>query len=102
MISDGEVEEKVGGITHFQGANIWELSRNGSLVRTANVSKVQPTVVPMTDEPTGVAFKPGGPYFFSEDGGKKIYTLNPGSDGLVGTAGDTWTYFSTNGVGNGD
>jgi len=103
QISDGEVEEVVGGITHFQGANLWELDRDGTLVRTANVSKVAPTEVPMTDEPTGVAFRPGtGHSFFSEDGGKRVYDLDPGADDLVGTAGDTWTFFSTNAVGNTD
>ena len=103
LVSDAEVEETVDGITHFQGANLWELSPAGGLVRTSNVSKVAPTPVPMTDEPTGVAFQPGtGHYFFAEDSGRKVYELNPGADGLVGTVGDTWTSFSTGAVGNTD
>ena len=52
LVSDSEVEETVGGITHFRGVNLWEITLNGKVVRTANISKVAPTVVPMTDEPT--------------------------------------------------
>ncbi len=96
MVSDGEVEETVGGITHFQGANIWETTRSGSVIRSANVSRVPPTVVPMTNEPTGVAFDSHtGLYYFSDDGAKKVHILNPGADGLVGTSDDTWSMFST-------
>lgn len=103
MVTDGEVEETVNGITHFQGANVWELTLSGSVVRTANISKKAPTVVPMTDEPTGVTWNPvDGHYFFTEDGGKRVYNLNPGGDGLVGTSDDTWTYFGTLSAGNGD
>src|SRR5215216_3512281 len=103
MMSDGEVEETVNGITHFQGANVWELTLSGNVIRTANISKVAPTVVPMTNEPTGVTWNPNnGHYFFTEDGGKRVYDLNPGADGLVGTSDDTWTFFGTSTFGNGD
>jgi hypothetical protein len=101
MVTDGEVEETVNRITHFQGANVWELTLAGSVIRIANISKRAPTVVPMTDEPTGVAWNPSnGHYFFSEDGGRRVYDLNPGADGLVGTSDDRWTYFSTIANGN--
>src|SRR5215207_1830581 len=103
VMTDGEVEETVSGITHFRGANVWELTLGGAIIRTANISKKAPTVVPMTDEPTGVTWNPGdGHFFFTEDGGKRVYNLNPGGDGLVGTSDDTWTFFSTNTAGNGD
>ena len=103
MVVDGEVEETVNGITHFRGANVWELTLGGSIVRTANISKKAPTVVPMTDEPTGVTWNPvDGHYFFTEDGGKRVYNLNPGGDGLVGTSDDSWTFFGTSTNGNGD
>ncbi len=103
LVSDGEVEETVGGVTHFQGANVWELNRNGlTLARTANVSKRAPIMVSMTDEPAGAGFNSAnGHYLFAEDGGKRIYDLNPGADGLI-TAGDTFTYFVVNGFGNTD
>ena len=103
MVVDGEVEETVNGITHFQGANVWELTLGGAIIRTANISKKAPTVVPMTDEPTGVTWNPvDGHYFITEDGGKRVYNLNPGGDGLVGTSDDSWTFFGTSTNGNGD
>jgi uncharacterized protein YjiK len=103
MVTDGEVEETVNGITHFQGANVWELTLGGGVIRTANISKKAPTVVPMTDEPTGVTWNPAdGHFFITEDGGRRVYNLNPGADNLVGTSDDSWTFFSTNTAGNGD
>jgi hypothetical protein len=103
LIVDGEVEETVNGITHFQGANVWELRLSGSKVRTANISKKSPTVVPMTNEPTDIAWNPNnGHYYVSDDDGKRVYDLNPGGDRLIGTSDDTFTYFATNGVGSGD
>lgn len=104
VMSDGEVEETVSGITHFQGANVWELTLNGSVTRTANISKVSPTVVPMTNEPTGSAWNPfNGHYYFSDDSsGTNVFDLNPGADGWIGTSDDSWTGFDTNAAGNGD
>jgi uncharacterized protein YjiK len=103
VITDAEVEETVQGITHFQGANVWELTRSGTIIRTANISKIEPTDTPMTNEPTGVTWKPtNGHYFITEDSNTRVYDLNPGSDGFVGTSDDTWTFFSTLGAGNGD
>ncbi|MEJ2353882.1 MAG: hypothetical protein P8Y03_29260, partial [Anaerolineales bacterium] len=87
LVSDGEVEETVNGVTHFQGANLWELTLGGDIVRTANISKVAPTEVPMTNEPTGVAWNPtDGHFFFTDDNAQEVYELNPGTDGLVGTS----------------
>lgn len=103
LLSDGEVDETVAGITHFQGANLWELTLGGSVVRTANVSKVLPSVVKMTNEPTGTAWNPNnGHYYISDDDARRIYDLNPGADNLTGTADDTWTFFDTLAVGNSD
>lgn len=103
MVSDSEVEEGVNGITHFAGANVWEVTLSGNLLRTANISRVAPTVVPMTNEATGVAWNPSnGHYYFSDDSSRRVYDLNPGLDGLIGTSDDTWTYFSTGSAGNGD
>jgi len=103
LVTDGEIEEIVAGITHFQGANSWELTLGGSVVRAANISKVAPTLAPMSNEPTGVAWNPNnGHYYVSDDDTRRIYDLNPGADGLVGTADDTWTHFSTAPFGNTD
>lgn len=103
LIVDGEVEETVSGIRHFEGANVWELTLSGSKVRTANISKVAPTVTPMTNEPTDITWNPGnGHYYVVDDNAKRVFDLTPGSDGLIGTADDRWTYFSTSAVGSGD
>jgi uncharacterized protein YjiK len=103
LMSDGEVEETVNGITHFQGANIWELTLGGGVVRTANISKIPPVTVYVSNEPTGTAWNPhNGHYYFSDDDALKVYDVNPGPDGLVGSADDTFTYFSTSAAGNGD
>ncbi len=104
IISDGEVEEIGYKITHFEGANVWELTLGGSVIRTANISPVEPTVVPMSDEPTGVAWNPNnGHFYFSDDtGSTDVYDLNPGPDNLIGTSDDTWTGFSTSSYNNGD
>jgi len=103
LMSDGEVEETVSGITHFQGVNLWEMTLDGNVVYTANISSIAPTFVPMSNEPTGVAWNPtNGHYFFSDDDAARIYDLNPGNDGQLGTADDTWTFFSTLPAGSGD
>ncbi|UCE00845.1 MAG: SMP-30/gluconolactonase/LRE family protein [Chloroflexota bacterium] len=103
VMCDGEVEETVSGITHFEGANVWEMTLRGSVLKTANISKIAPTVVPMSNEPTGVAWNPAnGHFFFTDDGGKRVYELNPGADQQIGTSDDTWTRFDTLAAGSGD
>jgi uncharacterized protein YjiK len=103
LIVDGEVEETVQGITHFQGANVWELTLLGNKVRTANISKRSPTVTPMSNEPIGIAWNPNnGHYYITNDEGDRVDDLNPGGDGLIGTSDDSWTSFSTSGAGSGD
>ena len=102
LMCDGEVEETARRITHFQGVNVWEFTLDGTVLRTANISKRKPTVVPMTDEPTGVTWNPtNGHFLFSSDADKDVFDLNPGADGWIG-AGDTWTRFDTEAVGNAD
>jgi hypothetical protein len=96
LISDPDVEETKGGITHFDGVNLWWVTLGGNVVNTANISLIPPTKTPMTDEPTGAAWNPGnGHYYFSDDHGYGVWDLNPGIDGQVGTADDSWTSFST-------
>ena len=103
LIVDGEVEETAGGITHFQGANVWEVTLLGNKVRTANISTKSPAVTPMANEPTDIAWNPNnGHYLVTDDDAKRVYDLNPGGDGLIGSADDSWTFFSTSGVGSGD
>ncbi|HSF61849.1 MAG TPA: PKD domain-containing protein, partial [Gaiellaceae bacterium] len=103
LMTDGDVEEEVEGTTHFQGANVWELTLGGGLVRTTNISTLEPTVFPMSEEPAGVAFKPSsGHCFVSDDSQRQIYDMNPGADGACGTGDDSSAFFSTNDVGNAD
>lgn len=103
LMTDGEVEETVGGITHFQGANAWELTLNGSVVRTHNLSAIAPAIKPLTNEPTGIAWNPhNGHYFITDDDLRKIYDLAPGNDGLLGTADDLSFSFDTLAAGNVD
>lgn len=103
LIVDGEVEETVQGITHFQGANVWELTLSGIKIRTANISKKSPTLTPITNEPTDIAWNPNnGHYYVANDEGDRVYDVNPGGDGLIGTSDDTWTFFTTSGAGSGD
>jgi uncharacterized protein YjiK len=103
LIVDGEVEETANGITHFQGANTWELTLLGNKVRSANISKKSPTVSAMTNEPTDVTWNPNnGHYYVTDDDGKRVFDLNTGGDGLIGTSDDRWTSFGTSTVGSGD
>jgi uncharacterized protein YjiK len=103
VMTDGEVEETVTGITHFQGASLWELRLDGTVLRSANLSKIAPTTVSMTNEPTGIAWNPGnGHYYVTDDDAQRVYDLNPGADGLPGTTDDSFTFFSTIGAGSGD
>ena len=103
IMTDSEVEEIVNGITNFDGADVWEMTLSGSVVRSANISPVSPTVVPMSDEPTGVAYNSAnGHYYISDDNAGAVWNLNPGADGLIGTADDSWTSFSTLGAGSSD
>jgi hypothetical protein len=103
LMSDGEVEETVNGITHFAGANLWELTLAGAVVRTGNISRVSPTAASMTNEPTGIDWNPtNGHYFVSDDDDQRVYDLNPGPDGQYATADDTWIRFGTLAAGNGD
>ena len=93
---DGEVDEPVGGKTHFEGANVWEFTLNGSVVSTANISRVDPIDIEITNEPTGVAWDPTtGHYFFVQDDGDAVFELAPGNDGQFYTADDIVTSFGT-------
>jgi VCBS repeat-containing protein len=97
VMDDGEVEETVGGTTHFEGTNVWEMTLSGSVVDTANISSVPPIDVDITDEPTGIAWNPAnGHYFFVQDDGDAVFELDPGADGWI-TSGDSWTSFDLTG-----
>ncbi len=103
LMTDGEVDETVDGITHFAGANLWELTLSGAVVRTSNLSPVAPTQLALTKEPTGIAFDSvTGHAFVTDDDAGRVYEIDPGVDGHLGTADDGTTFFSTLAAGNDD
>jgi uncharacterized protein YjiK len=103
LICDGEVEETQEDFTYFDGVNVWETTLGGTVVNTVNISKLAPTLIPMTNEPTGVTWNPNnGHYFFTDDNAKEIYELYPGTDGQYFTDDDTWTSYNTLPMGSGD
>jgi chitodextrinase len=103
LVVDGEVEEAPSGITHFRGANAWETTLGGSVVRAMNISTLSPRVAPFSDEPTGAAWNSSnGHYYISDDDARRVFDVNPGGDGLFATSDDTWTSFDTTRVGNDD
>jgi uncharacterized protein YjiK len=90
LVSDGEVDE----MSIFAGANYYESSLAGSLVRTSNTLGFSP-------EPTGVAFDSGGRLFMTDDDARRVFQIALGSNGSF-DATDPATYFSTSGFGSGD
>ncbi len=102
LITDAEVEEEVGGITQWQETNVWELSLTGVVQSTANISTLD-TDYGFTNEPAGVAFNPdNGHYYFVDDNTDRLYDLDPGGDGLIGTVDDNLVQYSTITNGSGD
>jgi hypothetical protein len=80
LISDGEVEEIP---TLFVGSNLFESNLSGSLNRTGSSTAY-------TNEPTGVSVNPAnGRLYVSDDNARRIFEINPGSDGLYGSSDDT-------------
>jgi uncharacterized protein YjiK len=93
LIADSEVNE----MPIFTGDNLFESTLSGSLVNSS-------TTTHFSDEPSGIAFNPeNGHLFFSDDtGARRIYELDPASDGLYGTADDIVTSFRTARFGSSD
>jgi hypothetical protein len=97
LISDGEIEEAPQ--LYWHGANLFEISPAGNLIRTHTTFTSNPiSLIPnnFSNEPTGIGYNPAnGHYFFSSDDARKIYEVNPGQDTQLGTADDSVTAFST-------
>jgi hypothetical protein len=92
FITDGEVEE----MSIYDGANIFEMSVAGSLVRGA-------TTIAYSEEPTGIAYNPSdGHLFVSDDIDVGIHDISPGADGIPFTADDGLKFFSTSPMGSSD
>jgi hypothetical protein len=92
-MSDSEVNE----MSLYEGVNVFELTRSGNLSDTFDTTD-------FSDEPTGVAINPAnGHCFFSDDTGtKRVYEVDPGSDGICLTGNDSVTSFRTEDFGSGD
>jgi uncharacterized protein YjiK len=85
VIADGEVDE----MSIYDGANVFETTLSGSLSRTW-------TTTSFSKEPTGTGYNPANRHLFiSDDDGTQIYEVDPGPDGLYGTADDRRTSFDT-------
>jgi len=79
---DAEVEEVVGGFTHYQGVNVWTHSLTGAVSSTY-------TTVGDSNEPVGISFDPaGGRLWYSDDVRGSIFEVEFGPDGELGTADD--------------
>jgi hypothetical protein len=84
LIADSEVDE----MPIYQGANLFETTLSGTLIRTA-------TTLPFSNEPTGVGFNAdNGHLFFSDDGPDEVFEWDPVADVV--------TSFDTNAFGSYD
>lgn len=95
LVSDGEVEEMP---NLFQGDNLFETSRTGTLVDSYSTTG-------FSKEPTGIEIEvdtANGRFFVSDDSKQKIFVINLGGDRRFGTGDDSITSFSTKAFGNKD
>lgn len=85
LISDSEVDE----MSIYQGANVYETTLDGTLVKTYNTLN-------FSHEPTDLAADLNrNTYFFTDDNQKKIFVVNLGTDKTFGTTDDTITSIDT-------
>lgn len=93
VIVDGEVEE----MALWAGANVFQSTLTGSLVRTYDISS-------WNNEPVGIDIEiaENGRWFISNDSKKTIFEINLGADGEFGTSDDKRRAFLTSAFGNND
>lgn len=87
LIADSEVNE----MPHlFTGANLFLTESDGRLLRTMST-------LPHSDEPTGLAVNPrNGHIFVTDDTGiRGFYEIDPGLDGIFGSADDVATFINS-------
>ena len=95
LVVDSEVEE----MSIWNNVSQWEATLGGTVLDTADLTPPSG----FTNEPTGVSVNPAnGHLFYSDDGMKRIYEINPGPDGNYFTSDDTRTFFSTSAFGSSD
>jgi hypothetical protein len=82
ITSDAEVEESAGGITFYQGVNVWTHTRTGEVTHTA-------TTMTWSREPTGICFDPAGDrLFIADDVRRSVYEVALGADAALGGGDD--------------
>jgi hypothetical protein len=93
VVVDGEVEE----MAIWAGANMFEATRAGGLVKSYNTTS-------FNKEPVGIDIEigPNDHFFISNDSQKTIFDIDIGSDGVFGTSDDKRRPFLTSGFGNTD
>lgn len=89
---DGEVDE----MPLWSGVNVWEIAPTGAVLDTAGT-------LSFSREPTDIAIDPvSGRWFLTDDGKRRIFAVDRGPDGRLGTADDAVTWFSTSAFGSDD
>ena len=93
LISDSEIEESPQ--PYWEGANLFEATLPGSLIRTFTTFKSNPTGLAWnnySNEPSGLALNPANNHLFvSDDDKDKVFEVDPEGDGVLGTADDAVT-----------
>ena len=89
VISDGEVDE----MAIYAGANIFETTKSGTFIRGWSS-------LSYSREPVGAAYNPINRHLFiSDDDRTQVDEVDPGADGVYGTADDQVTSFDTGAFG---
>lgn len=92
LITDSEVDE----MAIYQGANLFEFTRTGALVRSG-------TTLPDTPEPTGAGHRASdGTLFVTDDDQNSYFVIRPGLDTQLGTSDDDVSEVSTASFGSTD
>jgi uncharacterized protein YjiK len=91
LVTDGEVEE----MSIYDGANFYEATLAGSLLRTANT-------MAFSHEPVGIAFSSGGRIFIADDDQQKIFVIALGVNGRFDSSDQVVSSFRTTTFGCGD
>ncbi len=85
FVVDSEVEET----DLYDGANVWEINRNGHVVRTGST-------LAFSDEPADIAYRARTKHFFvTDDDQDAIFDVGVGKDGRIGTSDDHARMIST-------
>jgi hypothetical protein len=85
FVVDSEVEET----PLYDDANVWEIRRNGRVIRTGST-------LAFSDEPVDIAYRPHSRHFFvADDDQDAVFDVGIGADGRIGTSDDHVRLIST-------